>query len=66
MSCLAPHYMCSSHQCCLTGCRVRSIVLQAELGDQYKLYLLENQEEKPVSAVGRKGRLAAPLHFCAP
>lgn len=54
-SCLAPHYMCSTLQCCLTGCCIPSIALQAELGDQYKLYLLENQEEKPVSAVGRKG-----------
>jgi hypothetical protein len=25
--------------------------LQAELGDQYKLYLLENQEERPVGGV---------------
>ena len=25
--------------------------LQAELGDQYKIYLLENQEERPVAVV---------------
>lgn len=37
---------CSAWLCmCLFVC-----LLQEQLGDQYKLYLLENQEEKPVSA----------------
>ena len=34
---------------CLPPLGVLVLVLQAELGDQYKLYLLENQEARPVS-----------------
>lgn len=43
-------------QCSITALRLTSVPLpshpQAELGDQYKLYLLEDQEEKPVRRWG--------------